>query len=72
MRVALLGTMVDRSYDTSFALALARKDAGLIAAAAEGAGLDLPLARLVEARMAAAVESGHGEDDFSAVVEAGR
>jgi 3-hydroxyisobutyrate dehydrogenase len=69
----LKGTqMIERSYEPSFPLELARKDAGLIAAAAEGAGLELPLVQLVERRMAAAIEAGHGRGDLSAAVEAGR
>jgi 3-hydroxyisobutyrate dehydrogenase len=69
----LKGTqMIERSYDANFPLELAHKDAGLIGAAAEDAGLDLPLVRLVEQRMAAAMEAGHGRGDLSAAVEAGR
>jgi 3-hydroxyisobutyrate dehydrogenase len=65
----LKGTnMIERRYEPNFSLKLARKDADLIAAAAA----DLPLARLVSERMGAAIEAGHGEEDFSAVVEAGR
>jgi 3-hydroxyisobutyrate dehydrogenase len=64
--------MVARSYEPNFSLKLAHKDAGLIAAAAEAAGIELPLARLVRERMSMAIEAGHGEDDFSATVEAGR
>ena len=37
--------MIARSYEPNFSLKLAHKDAGLIAAAAEAAGIDLPLAR---------------------------
>jgi 3-hydroxyisobutyrate dehydrogenase len=64
--------MVARSYEPNFSLKLAHKDAGLIAAAASEAGLDLPLATLVRERMGLAIEAGHGEEDFSATVEAGR
>jgi 3-hydroxyisobutyrate dehydrogenase len=64
--------MIERSYDPSFALALARKDAGLVEEAARGAGLNLPLARLIGERQQAAVDAGHGESDMAAVVEAGR
>ena len=65
----LKGTnMIERRYEPTFSLKLARKDADLIAAAAA----DLPLARLISERMAAAIERGHADDDFSAVVEAGR
>jgi 3-hydroxyisobutyrate dehydrogenase len=65
----LKGTnMVERRYEPNFSLKLARKDADLITAAAE----DLPLARLISERMGTAIERGHADDDFSAVVEAGR
>jgi 3-hydroxyisobutyrate dehydrogenase len=65
----LKGTnMIQRRYEPNFSLKLARKDADLIAAVAD----DLPLARLVSERMGAAIEAGHGDEDFSAVVEAGR
>jgi 3-hydroxyisobutyrate dehydrogenase len=65
----LKGTnMIERRYEPNFSLKLARKDADLIAAVAE----DLPLARLISERMGAAMDAGHGDDDFSAVVEAGR
>jgi 3-hydroxyisobutyrate dehydrogenase len=60
--------MVERRYEPNFSLKLARKDAELIAASAD----DLPLARLISERMAEAIAAGHGDDDFSAVVEAGR
>jgi 3-hydroxyisobutyrate dehydrogenase len=69
----LKGTnMIEREYDPNFSLKLAHKDAGLIVAAAEAAGADLPLVRVVRDRMAAAIDRGHGDDDFSATVEAGR
>jgi 3-hydroxyisobutyrate dehydrogenase len=65
----LKGTnMVERRYDPNFSLKLARKDADLIIAAAG----DLPLARLIAERMGRAIDAGHGDEDFSAVVEAGR
>jgi 3-hydroxyisobutyrate dehydrogenase len=65
----LKGTnMVERSYEPNFSLKLARKDAELIASVVD----DLPLVRLISERMAAAIEAGHADEDFSAVVEAGR
>jgi 3-hydroxyisobutyrate dehydrogenase len=65
----LKGTnMVERRYEPNFSLKLARKDADLIASVAG----DLPLARLISERMGAAIAAGHADDDFSAVVEAGR
>jgi 3-hydroxyisobutyrate dehydrogenase len=69
----LKGTMmIERSYEPSFALRWALKDAGLVEEAARAAGLDLPLARTIAARMQAAVDAGHGDDDMAATVEAGR
>jgi len=69
----LKGTnMVVRSYEPDFSLKLAHKDAGLIVAAAGAAGIDLPLATVIRERMGAAIEAGHGDEDFSATVEAGR
>jgi 3-hydroxyisobutyrate dehydrogenase len=65
----LKGTnMVERRYEPTFSLALARKNAELIASVAD----DLPLAALISERMGRAIEAGHGADDFSAVVETGR
>src|SRR3954454_18884633 len=65
----LKGTnMIERRYEPNFSLKLARKDTERIAPV----GDDLPLARLVSERMGAAIDAGHGDDDFSAVVEAGR
>jgi 3-hydroxyisobutyrate dehydrogenase len=60
--------MIERRYEPNFSLKLARKDADLIAAVAD----DLPLARLVSERIGQAIDAGHGDEDFSAVVEAGR
>jgi 3-hydroxyisobutyrate dehydrogenase len=69
----LKGTMmIERSYEPSFALRWALKDAGLVEEAARAAGLDLPLARTIAARMQQAVDAGHGDDDMAATVEAGR
>ena len=62
------GYMVEREYPTNFSLKLARKDAELITRLAG----ELPLARLVSERMAAAIDAGRGEEDFSVVVEVGR
>jgi 3-hydroxyisobutyrate dehydrogenase len=69
----LKGTMmIERSYEPSFALRWALKDASLVEEAARDAGLDLPLARTIAARMQEAVDAGHGDDDMAATVEAGR
>jgi 3-hydroxyisobutyrate dehydrogenase len=69
----LKGTMmIERSYEPSFALRWALKDAGLVEEAARAAGLDLPLARTIAERMQLAVDAGYGDDDMAAAVEAGR
>ena len=43
--------MIERSFEPSFPLALAAKDAGLMVEAAATAGLDLPLPALIRERM---------------------
>jgi 3-hydroxyisobutyrate dehydrogenase len=58
--------MIERSFEPSFALSLAAKDARLVAEAAERCGVDLPLPRLVAERMARGVEEGHGDEDLAA------
>lgn len=58
--------MIERSFDTSFALRLAAKDARLVSEAAERHGADLPLPRLVAERLAEGVERGHGDEDLAA------
>jgi 3-hydroxyisobutyrate dehydrogenase len=69
----LKGTMmIDESYEPAFAIAMAAKDARLVTEAAHGAGLDLPLPRLVGEQMARVVEAGHGDEDMAAVVRACR
>jgi 3-hydroxyisobutyrate dehydrogenase len=52
-----------------FSLALARKDADLIAAAAAEAGVDLRLAEAARAWLAEAEGAGLGERDYSALLE---
>lgn len=58
--------MIARSFDPSFSLKLAAKDAGLVAEAAEAAGLDLPLPGVIRVQMEKAIEAGHGEEDMAA------
>ncbi|HEX4720647.1 MAG TPA: NAD(P)-dependent oxidoreductase [Thermoleophilaceae bacterium] len=57
--------MMERSFEPSFRLALAAKDARLAAEAAEDAHLDLPLLEAVASRMSAASDD-HGDEDLSA------
>jgi len=59
------GMMIERSFDPSFRLTLAAKDARLAARAAEAHDLDLPMIEAIAARMTAASED-HGDEDMSA------
>jgi 3-hydroxyisobutyrate dehydrogenase len=74
MRVASLGTgimgtpMIDGKFPSSFPLELAAKDG----AAAEAAGLRLPALTAVAEQIRRAAEAGHGEQDMSAMILAGR
>jgi 3-hydroxyisobutyrate dehydrogenase len=63
----LKGTaMIDRSFDPSFTLSMAAKDAALVADAAAQAGLELPLPALVRDQMRKAIDAGHGDEDMAA------
>jgi 3-hydroxyisobutyrate dehydrogenase len=64
--------MIERAYEPSFTLSLAAKDAALVLAAAERAGLALPALRAIRAQLERAVERGHGDADMAAAVEASR
>jgi 3-hydroxyisobutyrate dehydrogenase-like beta-hydroxyacid dehydrogenase len=55
-------------FPLRFAMSLARKDADLVTGAAESAGLALPVATAARDWVAAAVEAGHGKDDYSSVL----
>jgi 3-hydroxyisobutyrate dehydrogenase len=58
--------MLERDFTPSFRLSLAAKDAGLALAAAEEAGLELPMLAAIRERMAAVAEA-HGDEDLAAV-----
>ena len=64
--------MIERSYEPSFSLALAAKDARLALDAAAASGLELPALRAIRAQLEKAVEQGHGDADMAAAVEASR
>jgi 3-hydroxyisobutyrate dehydrogenase len=64
--------MLDDEFPASFALALAAKDARLVAAAAEGHGADLPLAQAIAERFAQATAAGHGDEDMAATYRLSR
>lgn len=61
--------MVERSFPTSFALRLARKDVGLVIEAAERHGFDARLARTIAELFDRAEGAGHGDEDMAAVIE---
>jgi len=59
--------MISESFDdVSFRLALSRKDADLVLAAAADAGIELPVMAAVVDRLCAAEAAGHGDDDMAA------
>ncbi|MBF4161618.1 NAD(P)-dependent oxidoreductase [Nocardioides acrostichi] len=60
------GAMLDGSFDPSFALSGAAKDASLIAAAAAGVDLELALMPGILAHLQRAVDAGHGDADMAA------
>ena len=62
--------MLERSYEPSFPLGLAAKDARLALAAADRAGLELPALAAIRAQLERGVEEAHGEEDMAAAVEA--
>lgn len=60
--------MMKRAFDdVSFRLALARKDADLVLAAAADVGLELPIMEGVATRLRAGEADGHGDKDMAAV-----
>lgn len=64
--------MIEEDFPTSFALELARKDAGLVLDAAGAQDLRLTVAEAVAARFDEAISAGHGEEDMAAVYEAAK
>jgi 3-hydroxyisobutyrate dehydrogenase len=65
-RAALLER--NETPERRFALALARKDVGLVLAAAAAAHLDLRLARAAEGWLEKAEREGRGDEDYSAML----
>jgi 3-hydroxyisobutyrate dehydrogenase len=71
--VQIKGTaMIESAFDPSFTLALALKDARLVATAAEDVGLELPLPRTIAEQMQRGVDAGDGDLDLSATVRVAR
>lgn len=64
--------MIERSYEPSFGLSLAAKDAGLVLEAAARHDVELAVAATVEQRYRAAQAAGLGEQDMAAVAELSR
>jgi 3-hydroxyisobutyrate dehydrogenase len=56
--------------DASFRLALARKDADLVLAAAAEVGLEVPVMEAVAGRLLRAEKAGHGDEDLAAAYRA--
>jgi len=59
--------MIERSFDPSFPLGLAAKDARLVLEAVDGEGAEPVLPRAIERRLSEADELGHGDEDMAAV-----
>jgi 3-hydroxyisobutyrate dehydrogenase len=59
--------MIEDEFPTSFSLALARKDAGLVLEAADAQDLRLAITEAVAVRFDEALEAGHGDEDLAAV-----
>jgi len=62
--------LLERRYEAQFRLALARKDLGLIERSGREAGAPTPVTREVRRLLDEALRDGHGEEDFSVVLEA--
>ena len=59
--------MLAGRYPLGFKLALHHKDLGIALGTAESVQLELPISRLVQDQEASLIESGHGDDDVSAL-----
>jgi 3-hydroxyisobutyrate dehydrogenase-like beta-hydroxyacid dehydrogenase len=60
--------LVDLDWTATFTSTLLRKDLDLGLAAAGQARLELPVARAVRDRVQAAIDAGHADDDFAAML----
>jgi 3-hydroxyisobutyrate dehydrogenase-like beta-hydroxyacid dehydrogenase len=59
--------LLDDDFSATFTTALMEKDIDLVLDAADEARVDLPLAREMKTHLRAAIEDGHGDDDFIAL-----
>jgi 3-hydroxyisobutyrate dehydrogenase len=64
--------MLDEDFPASFALAVAAKDARLVAEAAERHGADLPVARAIAERFTEGAQAGFGDEDMAATYRLSR
>jgi 3-hydroxyisobutyrate dehydrogenase-like beta-hydroxyacid dehydrogenase len=62
------GPLLNGDYSATFTTAMMRKDAGLIRDAAGDAGVELPVAALLEDLLERTIAAGHGDEDFMAVL----
>jgi 3-hydroxyisobutyrate dehydrogenase len=60
--------MIERDFPPSFALELARKDAGLVLEAAERHGFDAELTKTIVRVFDRAIAAGHGGEDMAAAI----
>jgi 3-hydroxyisobutyrate dehydrogenase-like beta-hydroxyacid dehydrogenase len=60
--------LLNGDYSATFTTAMMRKDAGLILAAADQAGVELPVAAVLEELLEQTVAAGYGDDDFMALL----
>jgi 3-hydroxyisobutyrate dehydrogenase len=67
--LAKANAMIDHQFEPGFALRLAHKDVELAVSAASRHGLTLPIIEQVDARWAAAIAEGHGDQDVAVAVE---
>jgi 3-hydroxyisobutyrate dehydrogenase len=61
------GLIIDRDFPPSFPVEGAAKDAGLVTAAAQSAGVRMAVATAVREQMERAAEDGHTDEDMAAV-----
>jgi 3-hydroxyisobutyrate dehydrogenase len=62
--------LLDRRYEPMFALALARKDLGLVEREGRAVGAPTRIEREIRRLADEAIRAGHGEEDFSVLLEA--
>jgi len=66
---ARLSRMIAKDAPASWELAMARKDAHIMQAEADAAGIVLPLLPAIAARMDAVIADGHGQRDWTVIAK---